>query len=406
MHQCSYARDWTQHEIRLFREIGRRITDALNGLLFLRDLRENEEKFKGITENATDVTIVLDENGVCRYVNPIIRKYGFTPDDVIDKNYSIIIHPDYILKIQDLLKEAINRPYESIKVGDIRINANDEDEIILDALATYMPKTAGVNGVVLNCRDITEHVRAEKENEKLEEQLLQAQKMQAIGQLAGGVAHDFNNLLTGIIGNLSLAEVDAPDKIRKYLENASLATDRAEKLVKQLLAFSRKAPIELKPLDLNQIVKDVYRLARETIDRRIEISIRTAMNLPCVHGDAAQLNSIITNLCLNARDAIEEMMENRSPKMQRNRLLIAIETATTFIDRDYAQDHPETQSGQYVILSVSDNGMGMDAETQRRIFEPFFTTKDIGKGTGLGLASVYGIVKQHFGWINVYSEPW
>ncbi|MFH1738216.1 MAG: PAS domain-containing protein, partial [bacterium] len=253
--------------------------------------------------------------------------------------------------------------------------------------------------------DITEHKQAEEEKNKLTGQLFQSQKMEAIGQLAGGVAHDFNNLLTVIIGNLSLAETGNSKEINKYLEMASNAANRAENLVKQLLAFSRKSPVDLKPLDINPILHDVSRLARQTIDRRIEIEIHTREHLPKTFADAAHVNSVLMNLCVNARDAITGIIEGRTlPGRRKDRFVITMETDVATIDEHYCEIHSYARPGEFVVLTVSDNGIGMTPETQRRVFEPFFTTKEIGKGTGLGLASAYGILKQHGGWINVYSE--
>ena len=238
-----------------------------------------------------------------------------------------------------------------------------------------------VKNIILTYDDITER-------KNLEEQLRQSQKMEAIGQLSGGVAHDFNNLLTGIIGNLSLAEMKAPIEIQDFLINAKKATSRAGELVRKLLAFSRKSQIELKPVDLNQTTKDTFHLARQTIDRRIDMDLQISEEHLHILGDDAQVNSLIMNLLLNARDAITEVMDE-----ERGGDTFVI-TVRTYI-----------QPGEvYAVISVSDTGIGMDKETQEHIFEPFYTTKEIGKGTGLGLTSVYGIVKQHDGRIEIESE--
>ncbi|HPA45462.1 MAG TPA: response regulator [bacterium] len=243
------------------------------------------------------------------------------------------------------------------------------------------------------------------ERRRLEEQLRQAHKMEAVGQLAGGVAHDFNNLLTGILGNLSLAQAHAPSDIMDYLTNAEEAADRAASLVRQLLAFSRKSQVQFKPVNLNRLVEEVHRLARQTIERRIDIQVLTEPDLPDILADASQINSVLMNLCLNARDAIEEIMHGRKSSERRgDQFYITIETAAIWIDQRYCNGHSEGRPGHFVMLSITDNGSGMDSETRRRLFEPFFTTKELGKGTGLGLATAYGIIRQHNGWINAYSE--
>ncbi len=248
-------------------------------------------------------------------------------------------------------------------------------------------------------------MRAQDERGKLEQQLRQAHKMEAVGQLAGGVAHDFNNLLTGIIGNLSLLEAEATDTMREYIQYAQSAADRAAKLVQQLLAFSRKSRLEFKPVNLNDIVDDVYNIARETIDRRIDIVAQKQDDLPTTLADPAQINSVLMNLCLNSRDAIEEVMQGEPDTDRRKEhFVILIKTESVHINGEYCESIPYARPGKFVVLSIRDNGVGMDAQTQRHVFEPFFSTKEVGKGTGLGLASAYGIVKQHNGWITLSSE--
>ncbi len=247
--------------------------------------------------------------------------------------------------------------------------------------------------------------RAQDEGRKLEQQLRQAQKMEAVGQLAGGVAHDFNNLLTGIIGNLSLMEEHATNTVREYISYAQSAADRAAKLVQQLLAFSRKSHLEFRPVDLNQVVDDVHHIARETIERRIDIVTRKQEDLPTVLADPAQISSVLMNLCLNSRDAIEEVIRGEVDTDRRaEHFAIIIQTESVDIDREYCESYAYARPGRFVVLTVQDNGGGMNADTRRHIFEPFFSTKEVGKGTGLGLASAYGIVKQHRGWITVSSE--
>ncbi len=255
------------------------------------------------------------------------------------------------------------------------------------------------------CGGALARLRAEKDKEKLEEQFRQSQKMEAIGQLAGGIAHDFNNLLTGIIGNLSLAEVEELHAVKKYVREANIAATRAEKLIHQLLAFSRKTHVQLKPVNINDIINEVYPLARQTIDRRIDIELSLEDNLPWVEADSTQINSVLMNLCVNARDAINEVMHggdtDRAPG---ELLLLQLRTESTEIDENYCAKFTYAKPGRFVVLSVSDNGIGMAEDVRRRIFEPFFTTKKAGQGTGLGLAGAYGIVRQHNGWIQAQSE--
>ena len=246
--------------------------------------------------------------------------------------------------------------------------------------------------------DSSDRYRAYCENAKDENhfhQLQQSQKLEAIGQLAGGVAHDFNNMLTAIIGytDLSLRRVGLESPIRRNLEETKKAAERAAALVRQLLAFSRKQILEPKVLDLNDVVKDMEKMLTRLIGENIQLATRLEAELGSVKADPCQVEQIIVNLVVNARDAMP-----RGGK-------VTIETANTTLDEQAVQRDVSIKPGQYVMLAVSDTGSGMDEETQRRIFEPFFTTKDLGKGTGLGLSTVYGIVKQSGGNIWVYSEP-
>jgi PAS domain S-box-containing protein len=228
----------------------------------------------------------------------------------------------------------------------------------------------------------------------LEQQFRQAQKMEAVGRLAGGVAHDFNNLLMVIKGHTELLRnaISPTDQFAKKIEQIERAADRATSLTRQLLAFSRMQVLQPRVMNLNEVVEDMGRLLPRLIGEDIDLEIRTAKNLGAIKADASQMEQVIMNLVVNARDA----MPNGG------RLLI--ETSNEDLDSAYNAVHPVVRQGSYILLAVSDNGMGMDAETQAHIFEPFFTTKPQGKGTGLGLATVYGVVKQSGGFVWVYSE--
>ena len=242
--------------------------------------------------------------------------------------------------------------------------------------------------------DITERVHAEEERIKLAEQLQQARRLESVGLLAGGVAHDLNNMLTPILGYSGLLHDDLPpdDPRRADVEQIIAAATRARTLVRQLLAFARKQTLEIKPLNLNQLVRDFHKMLEHTLREDITLEIRLQDDLGTVAADAGQIEQIIMNLAVNAQDA-----------MPYGGTLL-IETAETTLDENYVATHPEIRPGPYVMLAISDTGTGMDKETLARVFEPFFTTKEVGKGTGLGLATVYGIVKQHGGSIAVYSE--
>lgn len=249
--------------------------------------------------------------------------------------------------------------------------------------------------VVGTLQDITDRKIQEEERSQLEAQLVQSQKMESVGRLAGGVAHDFNNLLTAILGysEIALLRSDPSDiPLREAVNQIRKAGERAKDLTRQLLAFGRKQTLEIRPLNLNDTVKNIEKMLRRLIGEDIEICTALSGDAALVKADPTQVEQIMMNLAVNARDA-----------MPRGGTL-TIETRNLFLDDDYVARYPEVHAGAYVMLTVMDTGCGMTAETQSLIFEPFFTTKDPGKGTGLGLAMVYGIVKQHNGHITVQSE--
>jgi len=232
------------------------------------------------------------------------------------------------------------------------------------------------------------------ERRSLEEQLHQAQKMEAIGHLAGGVAHDFNNILQAIVAYSSILLESLPehDEKREFADEISRGAQRASALTRQLLAFSRRQILEMQDLDMNAVVRGLVTMIRRLIGADIDVKVREGRNLGIVHADRGQMEQVLLNLCVNARDAMPEGG------------VLTIETEHVVMDQEYCKAHGWASPGRYVLLGVSDTGCGMDAETQERIFEPFFTTKELGKGTGLGLATVYGIVRQHQGMVQVYSE--
>ncbi len=250
-------------------------------------------------------------------------------------------------------------------------------------------------GAVEVVKDITELKKSEKTNIQLQEQLLQAQKIESIGRLAGGVAHDFNNMLGVILGHAELAQeqLDKTQPLFYNLEEIRKAARRSADITRQLLAFARKQTIAPKVIDLNETVDGMLTMLRRLIGEDIHLAWLPGRNLGPVNMDPSQLDQILANLFVNARDAIADTGK------------VTIETDNAAFDEAYCRVHADFAPGEYVMLAVSDNGSGMDAETMAHLFEPFFTTKEMGKGTGLGLATIYGIVKQNSGFINVYSEP-
>ena len=252
-----------------------------------------------------------------------------------------------------------------------------------------------VKGVVELARDISQKKTAAQEMSSLQEQLRQAQKMEAIGRLAGGVAHDFNNLLTVIQVNteISLRELRKDDPLRSKLEEVRNATERAANLTRQLLAFSRRQVLNLKVFDLNFILTDLEKMLHRIIGEEVELVTAFADDLGRVKADPGEIEQVIINLAVNAKDAMPHGG------------ILTIETANAELDKEYARTHVSILPGSYVMVSITDTGGGMTKEIQEQIFDPFFTTKEKGKGTGLGLSTVYGIIKQSGGDIQVYSEP-
>jgi len=327
------------------------------------------------------------------------RLFGYTSEEFISGklDYAGCIHPEDLKRVarevaeyssQEHSTEVVHKPYRIIaKDGSEKI-INDWTYIVRDRDG----RVTHYKGIV---EDITERSRSEEERERLQAQLHQAQKMESVGRLAGGVAHDFNNMLSVIQGRAELALLDvAPEEpLHDSLQEILRAATRSSNVIRHLLAFARKQTIAPEVLNLNDTVEGMLKMLRRLIGEDIDLTWRPDTNLWPVNMDPAQIDQILANLCVNARDAISGVGK------------IVIETENVVLDEDYSEEHTGCVPGDYVMLGVSDDGSGMDQETLQNAFEPFFTTKDVGKGTGLGLSTVYGIVSQNRGFIDVISEP-
>jgi PAS domain S-box-containing protein len=358
-------------------------------------LDTEKKRFQTLSDNAPFGMVMIDKDGTFRYINPKFRElFSYDLDDVPNgKTWFRKAYPDTAYR-HNVISTWIN-DLESLRPGEKRsriftVTCKDGTQKIVD----FIPVQLETGENMMTCEDITELAQAEKENAALEEQFRQSQKMEAIGQLAGGVAHDFNNLLTVIKGysQLSLVEPKEGDSFKTDVEEIQKAADRATDLIRKLLAFSRRQVMEMRVIDLNALITDLDKMLRRVIGEDIELVTVIAEDLGRVKVDPGQIEQVIMNLAVNARDAM--------PKGGK----LSIETANVELDEAYGRSHAAVKPGRYVMLSVTDTGVGMTQEVKERVFEPFFTIKEKGKGTGLGLSTVYGIVKQSGGNIWVYSE--
>ncbi len=357
-------------------------------------LRESEERFRQLLKSSSDIIAVVDSQGRCTSINgPLERVLGYWPDELLGQELNGYIHPeDRDDALRDLL-EVQERSGPPVR-AEYRARHQNGTWVPLETISTNLLDNPAVSGLVINIRDISERKAAEEEQAKLQDQLQQAMKMEAIGRLAGGIAHDFNNLLTALTGDIELVkmDLDPADPLMPYLEDASQATASAADLTRQLLAFSRRQIIEPKVLNLNDLVDNLHKMLGRVIGEHISMQTKLHSDLGAVKVDPGQFDQVLVNLVVNARDAMPDGGT------------LVIETANAELDEHYCQIHSEIRPGPYVLLAVSDTGCGMDQATQQRIFEPFFTTKPKGGGTGLGLSTIFGTVKQAQGTIEVYSE--
>ena len=359
-------------------------------------LRRSEEKYRTILENIEEGYFEVDIAGNFTFFNDsICRIWGYPKEELMGMNDRQYTDQGNAKK----LFQAFNKVYrtgEPAREFDWEIIRKDGTKKYIEASVSLQKdpsgKPMGFRGVI---RDITERKQTEEEMAAVQEQFRQSQKMEAVGQLAGGIAHDFNNLLTVIHGysELILTSLDENSRLRQDVREIIHASERASSLTRQLLAFSRKQILQPKVLDLNAHVSNMDKMLRRMIGENIELMTLLAKDLGRTKADPGQIEQVILNLAVNARDAML------------NGGKLTIETANIEFDENYARSHIGVTPGHYVMLSVSDTGVGIAREVKERIFEPFFTTKEKGKGTGLGLSTVFGIIQQSGGNIWVYSEP-
>ena len=358
------------------------------------DLHESEERFRTTFEQAAVGIGHVGADGRFLRVNQrLCEMVGYTREELLERTFQEITHPD------DLPADMEN--VRKMLAGEIPNYSMEKRYIRKDGTAAWIELTVSLRrtldgrpGYFISViEDIEPRRRAEEQGARLRNQLEQAQKMDSVGQLAGGIAHDFNNLLTAILGFCELILLDEKSPHRSELEEIKHAGERAAALTRQLLAFSRKQVFQLELLDLNAVVTSMETMLRRVIGEDVRLTSTLSSEVGRVKADPSQIAQVLLNLAVNARDAMP------------GGGVLRIETSNADVDGALAEVNAPCSPGGFAVLTVSDTGCGMDPETQRRVFEPFFTTKPKGKGTGLGLATVYGIVKQSGGFVSFSSEP-
>jgi PAS domain S-box-containing protein len=353
----------------------------------LDELQRRDERFRSLIENASDLITVMNPEGIITFQSPSSeRVLGFKPEEMIGRNIKEFVHPEDQLRARENLQNAWLNPDKPMVVA-ARFKHRDGTGRLLEAMGRILPGELADGQLILNTRDITE-------SKKMEEQFRQAQKMEAVGLLAGGIAHDFNNILAAILMQLSLLQQDPSltPEMRSSLDDLEAGAKRAASLTRQLLLFGRRQVMEIKPLDFNELLEGLIRMLKRLLGENVDLLLHGPAGALWVEADKGMMEQVITNLCINARDAMPDG----------GRLTIG--TANVEFDAVSSGRRAEARPGKFVCLSVADTGCGMDEATLNQVFQPFFTTKEVGKGTGLGLATVFGIVKQHQGWIEVESE--
>jgi PAS domain S-box-containing protein len=347
------------------------------------DLTDYEERFRRLFETAKDGLLLIDkQSAIIVNVNPaIVEMLGYSSEECSGKELKDIGLLKNIEDFKETIRELIQAGF--LNFEDVLAETKQGHLVDVDIYLVDRAKF-----IQCNVRNISER-------KKLSAQLLQSQKMEAIGHLVGGIAHDFNNILTAIIGYGSLlhSRIGANDPLHGYVEQILASSDKAVSLTRSLLAYSRKQVMELKPTDINKIVFGIQKILVRLIGEDVECKVRQAAEEVIANVDKGQIEQVLLNLATNARDAMPQGG------------VLTISTEREKIDSGFIQAHAYGTVGDFAVLSVADNGVGMDEKTREHIFEPFFTTKEIGRGTGLGLAMTYGIIKQHHGFIHVCSTP-
>jgi PAS domain S-box-containing protein len=359
-------------------------------------LRESEEHFRSLIDNAQDLVAIVGEDGVIQYVSNACRgMLGYEQGELTGTSMMALVHPDEVAAAQGLLEQVFVRG-RTLAPGRFRVRHKSSGYRFLESVGILHPHERAGRRAVVNSRDITARTLAEQAQARLEGQLRQSRRLETLGTLSAGIAHDFNNLLQAIVSSTELARAKLPADSRAagHLTKVLDASVRARDLVRQVLTFSRQVPQERQRVRLQPIIEEIVALLRPAWPDRIEMRSRIANQTPVILGDATQIHQVVMNLCTNARQAMAE-----GP----GRLEISLEPI--WVGAELAAAHPSLRPGPHVRISVSDDGCGMTAEARERAFEPFFTTKEVGQGSGLGLSVAHGIVHSHGGDITIESQP-
>jgi PAS domain S-box-containing protein len=360
---------------------------------FRRQLSEREARFRALVDHSHETITLIDTDLVCTYVSRAVASAtGYSPEDFVGRRVDSFAHPDDVPAIRAAIARAIEEPGRARSL-EYRFIHRDGSVRFGEVIIVNHLETPGVWSIVGNHRDVTQRKLAEQALTATQDRLRQAQKMEAIGRLAGGIAHDFNNVLTAIFGytDLLIDQFGADDPRRHDVVEIRRSAERAAMLTRQLLAFSRKQVLQQRILDVGEIVSGMQSLITRLLGSDVRLDVVLVPNLWTVRADPGQLEQVVMNLCVNARDAMPDGG------------VVRIATENRAVGQDEAREHLGLHVGDYVVLTVADTGPGVPAELQQQIFEPFFTTKEQGKGTGLGLSTVYGIVKQSGGGVYVDS---
>lgn len=382
------------------------------------DLGESEKRYRILADNVTDLIFSLDMNFTVLYISPSIHSmYGYTADEALSLSIRDIHTPESFKKLMKVFHAQLELenggeadPARHV-VLQLRQRRKDGSLFDVEVRASFLRDDSGKpSGIVGIARDITERVRAQRENEEMQEQLAQAQKMEAVGTLAGGLAHDFNNILGGILGSLDLLRLSLKkerledrDTVDKYLEVGMESARRSVNLIKELLALSQRHEIKLEPIDMNEAVRHIHELCTNSLPKSIALEFAYSPQRPMIMGDMVQIGQVLLNLCINASHAMTIM--RRPGERQGGALSVTVDlTGLNHHDARFdGESHPSAH--EWVRVVIADTGVGMDRDTVTRIYEPFYTRKKRGEGTGLGLAISYNIIQKHGGHIRVESEP-